>query len=317
MAEAAAVQVFDLETYLPGPSPSPYGEEIGPPGPDRLPPPPGYGFANYGTIFAARGNRGSGQQEPGDQHQAGDQQDGQVPSVAERAAQLVALMDQAGVSEGAISTGSNAVTAEVIRLYPDRFRGIAHLSPYDGMRAVRELERLVREEGFSGLSVASLYDQVRAGDARYYPLYAKAVELDVPVRVYTAMTYANDRPYDLGHPRELDQIAMDFPELRLIAGLAGWPWINEMVGLLRRHPNLYCDTAAHRPRHLATPGSGWEQFLQFGNTLLQDKIMVGLSWALLGMSMTDLIAEYQALPLKETVQRKWLYSNAKRFFDRE
>ena len=193
--------------------------------------------------------------------------------------------------------------------------GFAHLSPYDGMRAVRELERLVREERFGGLSVSSLYDQVRASDARYYPLYAKCVELAIPVRIYTAMTYANDRPYDLGHPRELDRVAIDFPELKIVAGLAGWPWVNEMVALIRRHPNLYVDTGAHRPRHFATKGSGWEQFLQFGNTLLQDKVMVGLSAAAFGMTMEEEIKEYLELPLKDSVKEKWLYHNAARFFE--
>ena len=48
-------------------------------------------------------------------------------------------------------------------------------------------------------------------------------ELDIPVRIYTNMNYATDRPYDLGHPHHLDQIAMDFPELRIVAGLSGWP----------------------------------------------------------------------------------------------
>ena len=76
-----------------------------------------------------------------------------------------------------------------------------------------------------------------------------------------------------------------FPELRIVAGLSGWPWVNEMVALLRRHPNLYCDTASHRPRYFGVPGSGWEQFLQFGNTLLQDKVMVGLSWEVFGVPM--------------------------------
>ncbi|MGO7457740.1 amidohydrolase family protein, partial [Rhizobium ruizarguesonis] len=75
-------------------------------------------------------------------------------------------------------------------------------------------------------------------DRRYYPLYAKCVELDVPVRIYNSMNYANDRPYDLGHPRHLDDVAVDFPELRIVAGLAGWQWVNEMVALLRRHPSL-------------------------------------------------------------------------------
>ena len=155
---------------------------------------------------------------------------------------------------------------------------------------------------------------VPASDRRYYPLYAKCVELDIPVRIYTNMNYATDRPYDLGHPRHLDQIAMDFPELRIVAGLSGWPWVNEMVALLRRHPNLYCDTASHRPRYFGVAGSGWEQFLQFGNTLLQDKIMVGLSWEAFGLPMEALIEEYAALPLKDRVIEKWLYGNAQRFF---
>jgi predicted TIM-barrel fold metal-dependent hydrolase len=87
-----------------------------------------------------------------------------------------------------------------------------------------------------------------------------------------------------------------------------------MVGLLRRHPNLYCDTASHHPRYFAVKGSGWEQFLQFGNTLLQDKVMVGLSPGTLGIPYKESIPAYEALPLKDHVMEKWLYGNARRFF---
>src|SRR5262249_14208554 len=146
---------------------------------------------------------------------------------------------------------------DIAKAYPGRFLSLATISPHDGMRGVREFEHLVRERGIGGLRVGSLYNGIPASDRRYYPLYAKCVELDVPVRVYTAMTYANDRPYELGHPRHLDQVAMDFPELRIVAGLGGWPWVNDMVGLLRRHPNLYADTASHHPRYFSVPGSGW------------------------------------------------------------
>ena len=73
-------------------------------------------------------------------------------------------------------------------------------------------------------------------------------------------------------------------------------------------------TASHRPRHFGTPGSGWEMFLQFGNTLLQDKIMIGLSRQTFGGSYEDLIAEYEALPLRDSVKDKWFYLNAARFF---
>lgn len=67
------------------------------------------------------------------------------------------------------------------------------------------------------------------------------------------MNYATDRPYDLGHPRHLDQVAIDFPELTIIGGLGGWPWVNEMVALVRRHPKLYLDTSAHRAKYLGKP----------------------------------------------------------------
>ena len=226
---------------------------------------------------------------------------------------FVARLDQAGIEVGVIR-GPNEMIADIAQAHPGRFIAMANLSPHDGMRGVREFERLVRERGIGGMRVSSLYNMIPASDRRYYPLYAKCCELDLPLRIYTAMNYANDRPYDLGHPRHLDQVAMDFPELRIVAGLSGWPWANETVGLLRRHPNLYADTGSHRPRHFATPGSGWEMFLQYGNTLLQDKIMIGLSWEAFGVPFETLIAEYEALPLKPAVLDKWLYGNAKRFF---
>ena len=257
--------------------------------------PAGYGMANYGRIFRSRSEGGD-------------------PRPRTELDAFVKMLDQVGVVRSVPFGVSNDEAAELLRAYPDRFIGLARISGLNPMRGVRELEQRVREQGFSALGVSALVDGIPASDRRYYPLYAKAVELDIPVRVYSSMNYATDRPYDLGHPRHIDQVAMDFPELRIVAGLGGWPWVNEMVAILRRHPNLYCDTASHRPRHFASPGSGWEMFLQYGNTLLQDKIMIGLSRENFGVPYEELIAEYEALPLKDSVKDKWFYENAARFF---
>jgi predicted TIM-barrel fold metal-dependent hydrolase len=54
--------------------------------------------------------------------------------------------------------------------------------------------------------------------------------------------------------------------------------------------------------------------MQFGNTLIQDKVLVGLSAGLVGQSYETLIGEYMDLPLKDTVKEKWLYRNAARVF---
>lgn len=261
-------------------------------GPERTAELDGYGFSNYDNIFGAK----------------------PTPPAGESLDSYTARMDRAGIEIGVMRAENNAGTARVLREKPGRFIGMAYVSPLDGMRAVRELERAVREDGLAGFAVSSLYNGIPASDRRYYPLYAKCVELDIPVRIYTAMNYANDRPYDLGHPRHLDPVAVDFPELRIVAGLGGWPWANELSALLRRHPNLYCDTAAHRPKYFGKQGSGWEQFVHFGNTLNQHKVMVGLSGNLLGEQFDVLIDEYEQLPLKPKVLDRWFYDNAVEFF---
>ena len=257
--------------------------------------PAGYGMANYERIFRSRAG-------------------GVDPRPTTELATFVALLERLGIVRAVPFGSSNDEVAGLLAAYPDRFLGLARISGLHGMKGVRELEYRVREQRFAALGVSALVDGIPASDRRYYPLYAKAAELDLPVRIYSSMNYATDRPYDLGHPRHLDQVAIDFPELTLIGGLGGWPWVNEMVALVRRHPKLHLDTSAHRAKYLGQRGSGWEMLMQFGNTLIQDKVLVGLSAGLVGQPYETLIDEYLNLPLKDTVKEKWLYGNAARVF---
>ena len=257
--------------------------------------PAGYGMANYERIFRSR--QGGGDARP-----------------TTELSEYVDMLERVGIARAVPFGVSNDEVAELLRGYPDRFIGLARISGLHPMPGVRELERRVREQKFQALGVSALVDGIPASDRRYYPLYAKAAELGIPVRIYSSMNYATDRPYDLGHPRHLDQVAIDFPELTIVGGLGGWPWVNEMVALVRRHPKLYLDTSAHRAKYLGQPGSGWEMLIQFGNTLIQDKVMVGLSAGLVGQPYETLIQEYLGLPLKDAVKEKWLYDNAARVF---
>ncbi len=290
------MRVIDMECSVPKPA---TGET-----PAAAPAPPaaersaGYGMANYERIFRSR--QGGGDARPKTELSA-----------------YVELMEKAGIVRAVPFGTTNDEVVELRREYPDRFIGLARISAFLGMRGVRELEQRVREQGFQALGVSALVDGIPASDRRFYPLYTKAAELGVPVRIYSSMNYATDRPYDLGHPRHLDQVAIDFPELTIIGGLGGWPWVNEMVALVRRHPKLHLDTSAHRAKYLGQPGSGWEMLMQFGNTLIQDKVLVGLSAGLVGQPHETLIREYLDLPLKDAVKEKWLYKNAARVFGLE
>ncbi|PYN82371.1 MAG: antibiotic resistance protein [Candidatus Rokuibacteriota bacterium] len=290
------MRVIDMECSVPkrenGAAQAPAATATPSAAPERV---TGYGMANYERIFRSR--RAGGDTRPHTE-----------------LADYVDLLERVGIVRAVPFGTSNDEVADLMRDFPGRFIGLARISGLIGMRGVRELERRVREQQFQALGVSALVDGIPASDRRYYPLYAKAVELDIPVRIYSSMNYATDRPYDLGHPRHLDQVAIDFPELTIIGGLGGWPWVNEMVALVRRHPKLHLDTSAHRAKYLGQRGSGWEMLLQFGNTLIQDKVLVGLSAGLVGQPHDTLIQEYLALPLKDTVKEKWLYRNAARVF---
>jgi predicted TIM-barrel fold metal-dependent hydrolase len=294
------MRVFDMECSVPR-RPAGDGEAPAASPPAAAPAaerPAGYGMANYERIFRSR--KDGGDARPKTELSA-----------------YVELLERAGIERAVPYGTSNDEVAKLRREYPDRFIGLARISAFHGMRGVRELERRVREEKFQALGVSALVDGIPASDRRFYPLYAKAVELDIPVRIYSSMNYATDRPYDLGHPRHLDQVAIDFPELTIIGALGGWPWVNEMVALVRRHPKLHVDTSAHRAKYLGQRGSGWEMLIQFGNTLIQDKVLVGLSAGLIGQPHETLIKEYLDLPLKDAVKEKWLYGNAARVFGLE
>jgi len=280
------------------------------------------GMANYGNIFGKQRAEALDFTPEELQRMKKDMTEAEVERVlvtrAKKALvtlkQFVKQMDEAGIEWGAVFAGDSDKTAAVVKQFPERFIGTANINPLDGMKAVRELERAVKELGIKCFYASPYRYGIRANDRRFYPLYAKAVELDIPVFIYTTMTYRTDLPMDIGRPIYVDDVAMDFPEMRIVAGLGGWPWVPELIGLARRHQNLYISTAAHRPKYFATPGSGWEMLMQYGNTLLQDKVVFASSWFTYSLPIKQVVEEMLALPLKDSVKEKWMYKNARRLF---
>ncbi len=227
--------------------------------------------------------------------------------------EFIAMLDEAGIEKACIGTGRHASVEHTLELagrYPDRLIPWGRILASEGMGGVRRLEYLVKERGLKGLEISCFRERRYSNDKKYYPLYAKAIELGIPTRVYSTMSYAADRPMDLGRPLYLDEVCRDFPELEVIAALGGWPWVPEMVGVARRHPNVYVDLAAHRPAHIPKPGSGWEMMLQFANTLLQDRMLFATSWVTLGLTPKQVVDEFADLPIRDGVRHKWMGGNA-------
>ena len=192
-----------------------------------------------------------------------------------------------------------------------RFIGFAGVDPHKGMAAVRELETAVRELGLRGLNLQCFELKLAINDKRMYPLYAKCVELDIPVNIHCGINFSTASQMDYGRPAYLDEVMLHFPELRVCASPPGWPWIEELIGVAWRHPNVHIGVVAVRPKLLALEDSGYRPLLAYGAKLLQDRILTGTAYPM--QPVEQAYAEFADLPLPDAVKRKWLYVNAARF----
>ncbi|HDP80226.1 MAG TPA: amidohydrolase, partial [Spirochaetes bacterium] len=219
---------------------------------------------------------------------------------------LIRLMDDAGIekilltAEDAETTMGmkvpNEAVAEFAQAHPDRFLFMGAVDPHKGMGAVRELEHAVGRLDMKCLCLEPWLHKLRSNDKLYYPIYAKCVELDVPIWIHTSVNFVPQLTMDFGRPIYLDEVAGHFSELKIIAGHGGWPWVNEMMAVLWRHGNVYTDIAAIRPKYLDTEGSGWDTLRQYGNTLLQDKILFATAWP--AQDFKQSVEGVKTLPLK-------------------
>lgn len=230
--------------------------------------------------------------------------------------ELLAEMDSAGVDKAVLHAEfeagdyrqyNNAV-ADLCRRYPDRFVGFGSVDARDGMAAVRELNRCVQELGLRGLNLQPFVSGLHADHRLYYLLYVKCIEYGIPVGLHTGVNYSTNHPIDFGNPLRIDYVMCDLPELVVVALHTGWPWIEEVVAVARKHSRLHLEIGGVAPKYIGQPGSGWETFYRFANSVLQDQILFGTDWP--AMLMQRAVSEADGLALKPAVREKFLWQNA-------
>ena len=236
-------------------------------------------------------------------------------------AQYLSAYDAVGAAHVVVKARDNETTfglkvrnedvAEFCRRHGSRFVGFAGVDPNKGMAAVRELETAVRDLGLRGLNLQCFELKLAINDKRMYPLYAKCVELDIPVNIHCGINFSTASQMDYGRPAYLDEVMLHFPELRVCASPPGWPWIEELIGVAWRHPTVHIGVVAVRPKLLAMEDSGYRPLLAYGTRLLQDRILTGTSYPM--QPVQQACDEFDALPMPDAVRRKWMHDNAARF----
>jgi hypothetical protein len=227
-------------------------------------------------------------------------------------ASTLAAMDEAGVDISLLSAWhgpqgsliSNEEVAASIDAAPQRFRGLATVDLSRPMEAVRELRRWVDGKRFVGVRIVPWLWDLPPNDRRYYPVYAACCDLGVPFCTQVGHTGPLKRS-DTGRLIPyLEDVMLDFPELVVVGGHVGFPWIDELISMTIKFPNFYVDTSAYA-LHRLPPA-----FVDYMKGLGSSRVMFGTNWPMLspaqclrGLKALDLDADQQQAFLSQTARR--------------
>jgi len=240
--------------------------------------------------------------------------------------ELLAALEEAGIVKTLV-TGfderstcgerfvANESVAAIVARHPNRFIPFAGADIMQGARSLAQFERWITEHGFRGLSLRPFMIGEPATHPAYFPFYAKCVEMNVPLSIHTSANWTRTRSSELGHPRFIDEVACDFPELKIIMSHAGYPWVLEACLVAWKHPNVYLELGAHRPKYFAAPGAGWEPLMRFGQTTITTKILFGTGAFLINRPYAQLTQEVRQLPVRPEALDAWRWRNAARLLD--
>lgn len=232
---------------------------------------------------------------------------------------LWAYLTQQGVDTAVILAEDSPVTTTAIRgteindfvakMCEDNPKMIPFCSvnPKTVARPAREFQRLVEDLGFRGLKLYPPYQLYYANDPEIYPLYAKAEELGTPVMVHTGTSVFRGSRLKYSDPLFLDDVAVDFPDLKILAVHSGRGfWYDRAFFLAKLHRNVYCEIAGLPPKNLL------EYFPRLEK--LADKFIFGSDWpGVPGIKKN--IEAIRALPLKAETKEKILGQNAKKLLE--
>lgn len=229
-------------------------------------------------------------------------------------AATLAAMDAGGITQSLISAwqapGRDMITNDEVAGFvaeaPDRLVGVGSVDISKPVPAVREIRRCIETLGFKAIRVLPWLCEKAPTDRLFYPIYAACCEMNVPFCTQIGHT-GPLMPSEVGRPIYLDQVALDFPELKIVAGHIGYPWTTEAIAIATKHDNVFIDTSAY------TVGRYPEELVAYMKAHGRAKVMFGTNYpmihpaaALKGLEMLQLGGEGEAA---------FLWDNAARVFD--
>ena len=231
---------------------------------------------------------------------------------------LFSQMDEAGITqvvlfacEAPILYASNEYVAELCGRFPERLTGFASVNPLRA-DAPKIIEEAIIKLGLKGIKFHPPLQNFYPNDSKVFPVYQKAVELNVPVVFHIGTTpFGSLVRLDQANPILLDEVACAFPALRIMLTHLGTLWHNEAFMLVEKHLNVYLDTAAYlyEIKALLTP----DNIARLG----EDKIIFGTDYPMpfagKAHRMKDFVECVDALEISPEIKEKIFFRNFEGF----
>ncbi len=216
-------------------------------------------------------------------------------------------MDLWGVEKGLIGVDDPDGTGDqALKRYPDRFIPSLSVDPNDGMDGIRSIVRSYETWGIRAVGVfpSGTYPQVAINDKLMYPIYAKCVELGIPVFCCAGVPGPRLKfaPQDVAL---IDEVMYDFPELVFVTRHGCEPWTELAIKLMLKWPGLHYSTSAFAPKYYPS------DIVDFANTRGADKIIYA-GYFPMGLSLERIMTEMSNVGFKDHVWQKFLRTNALR-----
>jgi uncharacterized protein len=226
---------------------------------------------------------------------------------------LLRDMDEAGVTTGVVmgrysglyGSVSNQDVADIVKAYPGRFIGIGSIDPANRRAAIRQIDEALAL-GLKGINLepGAYALPLYADDRRLYPIYAHCEDRHVPVTVMAGGSAGPDLSYT--NPVHIDRVAADFPELKIAISHGGWPWVQEILHVAFRRPNVYIS-----PDQYLCNMPGANDYLTAANGYLADRFLYASSYPFI--SVKGYADWFRRLPIRPELLQQIMYGNTARF----
>ncbi|MEV4282678.1 amidohydrolase family protein [Actinoplanes xinjiangensis] len=210
----------------------------------------------------------------------------------------------------------NEEIAEDCAKHPDTLIPFASIDPHKGRAGVREARRLVERYGVRGFKFHPSIQGFAPDDRLAYPLYEAIEELGAVALFHTGQTGIGARVRGGGgirlrysNPMLVDDVAVDFPDLRIILAHPSFPWQDEALAVATHKEHVHIDLSGWSPKYFPP------QLVRYANSLLQDKVLFGSDYPVI--TPDRWLADFEKLDVKDTVRPKILKENAARLLFRE